>query len=420
MKAWVLHGINEIRLETVELPALESGQALVAVKAAGICGSDIPRIYRTGAHRHPLIPGHEFSGVVESVGKETDSAWLGKRVGVFPLIPCGVCGPCIKGQYEMCRNYGYLGSRRDGGFAEYVAVPAENLIELPDNVSFEEAAMLEPMAVAVHAVRRVLPEESRAESGPTGAVNASGQTTHGESRKPEQALPSETDGIGQSMNQPQTDAVAPQAVEGILPAGTGVEETIVVFGLGTIGLLLTALLLERGKSRRKSGSSGGRVLVIGNKDFQRQKILELGLSAEAYCDSRAQDAGRWILERTGGRGGDVIFECVGRNETLRQAVDSAAPAGRICLVGNPASDMALEREVYWKILRNQLTVTGTWNSSFSHKASDDWHYALERLSRKDLMPSRLISHRFSLEEMEKGLHIMRDKSEDYVKIMAVI
>ena len=420
MKAWVLHGINEIRLETVELPALESGQALVAVKAAGICGSDIPRIYRTGAHRHPLIPGHEFSGVVESVGKETDSAWLGKRVGVFPLIPCGACGPCIKGQYEMCRNYGYLGSRRDGGFAEYVAVPAENLIELPDNVSFEEAAMLEPMAVAVHAVRRVLPEESRAESGPTGAVNASGQTTHGESRKPEQALPSETDGIGQSMNQPQTDAVAPQAVGGILPAGTGVEETIVVFGLGTIGLLLTALLLERGKSRRKSGGSGGRVLVIGNKDFQRQKILELGLSAEAYCDSRAQDAGRWILERTGGRGGDVIFECVGRNETLRQAVDSAAPAGRICLVGNPASDMALEREVYWKILRNQLTVTGTWNSSFSHKASDDWHYALERLSRKDLMPSRLISPRFSLEEMEKGLHIMRDKSEDYVKIMAVI
>ena len=420
MKAWFLHGINEIRLETVELPALESGQALVAVKAAGICGSDIPRIYRTGAHRHPLIPGHEFSGVVESVGKETDSAWLGKRVGVFPLIPCGACGPCIKGQYEMCRNYGYLGSRRDGGFAEYVAVPAENLIELPDNVSFEEAAMLEPMAVAVHAVRRVLPEESRAESGPTGAVNASGQTTHGESRKPEQALPSETDGIGQSMNQPQTDAVAPQAVGGILPAGTGVEETIVVFGLGTIGLLLTALLLERGKSRRKSGGSGGRVLVIGNKDFQRQKILELGLSAEAYCDSRAQDAGRWILERTGGRGGDVIFECVGRNETLRQAVDSAAPAGRICLVGNPASDMALEREVYWKILRNQLTVTGTWNSSFSHKASDDWHYALERLSRKDLMPSRLISHRFSLEEMEKGLHIMRDKSEDYVKIMAVI
>lgn len=420
MKAWVLHGINEIRLETVELPALESGQALVAVKAAGICGSDIPRIYRTGAHRHPLIPGHEFSGVVESVGKETDSAWLGKRVGVFPLIPCGSCGPCLAGQYEMCRNYGYLGSRRDGGFAEYVAVPAGNLIELPDCVSFEEAAMLEPMAVAVHAMRRVLPEESRAESGPTGAVNASGQTTHGESRKPEQALPSETDGIGQSMNQPRTDAVAPQAVEGILPDGTGVEETIVVFGLGTIGLLLTALLLERGKSRRKSGSSSGRVLVIGNKDFQRQKILELGLAADVYCDSRAQDAGRWILERTGGRGGDVIFECVGRNETLRQAVDSAAPAGRICLVGNPASDMALEREVYWKILRNQLTVTGTWNSSFSHKASDDWHYALERLSRKDLLPSRLISHRFSLEELEKGLHIMRDKSEDYVKIMAVI
>ena len=470
MKAWVLQDINDIRYETKEKPVPCANEVLVAVKAAGICGSDIPRIYKTGAHVHPLVPGHEFAGLVVGTGPGADSGWLGKRAGIFPLIPCGSCGPCLAGQYEMCRNYGYLGSRRDGGFAEYVAVPAGNLIELPDCVSFEEAAMLEPMAVAVHAMRRVLPEESRSESGPTGdvnasgqvvhggsakpdwsepgptgavnasgqaphggsakpdwsepgptgAVNASGQTTHGESRKPEQALPAETDGRGQSMNQPQTDAVAPQAVEGILPAGTGVEETIVVCGLGTIGLLLTALLLERGKSRRKSGGSGGRILVIGNKDFQRQKILELGLSADVYCDSRAQDAGRWILERTGGRGADVIFECVGRNEILRQAVDSAAPAGRICLVGNPASDMALEREVYWKILRNQLTVTGTWNSSFSHKASDDWHYALERLSRKDLMPGRLISHRFSLEELEKGLHIMRDKSEDYVKIMAVI
>lgn len=366
MKAWVLHDRNDIRYETKEKPAPGGREVLVAVKAAGICGSDIPRIYKTGAHVHPLVPGHEFAGLVAETGPGADSGWLGKRVGIFPLIPCGSCSPCLAGQYEMCRNYGYLGSRRDGGFAEYVSVPADNLIELPEGVSFEEAAMLEPMAVAIHAMRRVLPEEART------------------------------------------------------VADTTEDDKIVVFGLGTIGLLLTALLLEKGKSRGKSGDSGSRILVIGNKDFQRQKILELGLPAEAYCDSRTQDAGRWILERTGTRGGDVIFECVGRNETLRRAVDSAAPAGRICLVGNPASDMTLEREVYWKILRNQLTVTGTWNSSFAHKASDDWHYALERLSRKGLTPGQLISHRFSLEELEKGLHIMRDKTEDYVKIMAVI
>ncbi len=392
MKAWVLHGINEIRLETVELPALESGQALVAVKAAGICGSDIPRIYRTGAHRHPLIPGHEFSGVVESVGKETDSAWLGKRVGVFPLIPCGACGPCIKGQYEMCRNYGYLGSRRDGGFAEYVAVPAENLIELPDNVSFEEAAMLEPMAVAVHAVRRVIP------AGVPGAP------------------------------------------------GNNEEEAAVVFGLGTIGLLLLALLLEEGRGGRNfdavtvqqgsvpAGRESGtdaepeprrvaglqsvkRILVVGNKELQKSKACELGLPEADYCDSRIQDAGKWIMEQTQGHGADVVFECVGRNETMTQAVDSAAPSGRICLVGNPASDMVLGKDVYWKILRNQLTVRGTWNSSFTHHQADDWHYALELFSQKRIDISRLISHRFPLAELDRGFCIMRDKSEEYVKIM---
>ena len=90
------------------------------------------------------------------------------------------------------------------------------------------------------------------------------------------------------------------------------------------------------------------------------------------------------------------------------------------LVGNPYSDMQLEKEVYWKILRNQLTVSGTWNSSFAGEAQDDWHYVLERLEKERIAPEELISHRFAIEELEEGFHIMRDKSEDYVKIMGVI
>ena len=130
MKAWVLHGVNDLRLETVPIPLPEEQEVLVEVKATGICGSDIPRIYHTGAHIHPLIPGHEFSGEVVEVGKGTDRKWIGQRVGIFPLIPCGECGLCRKKQYEMCRNYSYLGSRRNGGFAEYAAVPAWNLVLL--------------------------------------------------------------------------------------------------------------------------------------------------------------------------------------------------------------------------------------------------------------------------------------------------
>lgn len=345
MKAWMLHGINDLRFEAAEKPTLKEGEVLLAVKAAAVCGSDIPRIYKNGTYSYPLIPGHEFSGVIEEIGSGVEESWLGKRTGVFPLIPCGVCRPCQKRRYEMCRNYGYLGSRQNGAFAEYVAVPARNLIELPGDVSMEEAAMLEPMAVAVHAMRRIKPSA---------------------------------------------------------------EETVAVLGLGTIGMLLVNFLREAGIRN---------ILMIGNKEFQRQTVLKAGFPKDCYCDSRVADAEEWLLEHTEGLGADVVFECVGRNETFAQAVSMAAVEGRVCLVGNPLSDMTLERNDYWKILRNQITVTGTWNSAFTHEPEDDWHYILERLTQKKISPGELISHRLSMENLASGLEIMRDKTQDYIKIM---
>lgn len=350
MKAWVLHGINDIRFEEVSKPQPAAGETLVAVKAAGICGSDIPRVFKDGAHNMPLIIGHEFSGQVVSMGENVDRAWEGKRVGIFPLLPCRECTPCRNQQYEMCRSYSYLGSRRNGGFAQYAAVPEWNLIELPDNVSYEEAAMLEPMAVAVHAMRRV---------------------------------------------------------------SLSAADTVAVCGLGTIGLLLLMLLLGEVSDKE-------RLFVIGNKDFQKQTAVGLGLPAECYCDSRNENVREWLMEHTQGKGVDVFFECVGKNETFSQAVDNTAPAGRIVLTGNPYSDMGLEKSLYWKVLRNQLTVTGTWNSSFTHAADDDWHYALDKLSQNLISPKELITHKLPLERLEEGLHIMRDKTQDYVKVMAEI
>ncbi len=355
MKAWVLHGIGDFRLEEQKIPVVGKGEALIKVRAVGICGSDIPRIYQTGAHCHPLIPGHEFSGFVVDVGEDVDHYWKGKRVGVFPLIPCGSCLPCQKKQYEMCRSYDYLGSRRNGGFGEYVSVPAHNLIELPTGVSYEEAAMLEPMAVAVHAMRRASQDTQKA---------------------PE--------------------------------AGSGVTA---VCGLGTIGLLLVMFLLEAGRNN---------ILVVGNKDFQREIVFKMGIPKDCYCDSRKKEAVKWLKERTGSLGAETFFECVGKRETLVQAIESTAPGGRVCLVGNPYSDMELSRETYWKILRNQLSITGTWNSSFTGSPLDDWHYVLKRIEEKRVVPKTLISHRFCLEKLETGFHIMRDKTQDYGKIMGII
>ena len=345
MKAYVLEGPGRLCFKDVPVPEPRPDEVLIKVMAAGICGSDIPRICRTGAHRHPLIPGHEFAGIVERTGSEVSEHWIGKRVGVFPLKPCFSCSCCREGQYELCREYDYLGSRCDGGFGEYTAVPEWNLIELPDMVSFEQAAMLEPMAVAVHNIRRI---------------------------------------------------------------GLKKEETALILGLGTIGLCHLLFLMEAGQEQ---------ILAVGNRALQKRLAKEAGLPEEAYMDSKQRDIISWVMEQTGGAGADASFECVGRPQTAVAAVDSLGAGGRAALVGNPSSDILFPAEVYGQLLRKQLTVKGSWNSSFCHHREDDWHYVLERVSQNRVAPQRLITHRLPFEELEKGICIMRDKTEEYVKIM---
>lgn len=145
MKAWVLHGVDDLRFEDVPKPEPRDGEVLVRVKCVGVCSSDVPRIFTTGMYSHPLIPGHEFSGELKN----------GRRVAAFPLLPCFSCQSCTVGSYETCSSYDYIGSRTNGAFAEYVAVPEWNLVDISDDMSFEAAAMLEPAAVAYHAAGRV-------------------------------------------------------------------------------------------------------------------------------------------------------------------------------------------------------------------------------------------------------------------------
>lgn len=349
-----MHGVGDIQFEKIGKPQLNETEVLIEVKAAGICGSDIPRIYKTGTHSMPLIPGHEFSGMVVDVGSKENENWRYKRVGVFPLIPCHSCTLCKMSQHEMCRHYSYLGSSRNGGFAEYVAVPSQNIIELPKQVSYEQAAMLEPMSVAVHAMRRV------------------------------------------SITQ---------------------KDTIAVYGLGTIGVLLIMFLLEHGFSN---------ILAIGNKDYQKEKLCAAGLPEKQYCDIRQNDVKDWMDFQTNGSGANIFFECVGKNETISQAINLTTPGGSICMVGNPYTDITLDKQIYWKILRNQLHIKGTWNSSFfkgiheEANSDTDWHYVLHLLKYKQIMPEQFISHKLELNNLDKGLRMIRNNSENHLKVMVVL
>ncbi|MBR1642052.1 MAG: galactitol-1-phosphate 5-dehydrogenase [Butyrivibrio sp.] len=380
MKAQILYGIGNIKYTEVEVPTPKDNEALIRVSACGICGSDIPRIYKTGAHNMPLVPGHEMTGMVKECAARPEL--VGRRVGIFPLIPCKECPQCKTGHYEMCENYNYLGSRCDGGFAELVTVPVWNLIPLPDDISDDEAAMLEPMCVAVHAIREI------------GLIR---KITAQDGSKQWTTVAAEAGGVD----------------------GTGSQPTIAVCGLGTIGLFVAMFLKDAGYRN---------VFCIGNKNIQKKKLLEMGYEEGDLCDVRYAEPATFIKEKTGGAGVDYYFECIGRPESYEQAIKCAAPLGRVMLVGNPAADMDLPREIYWKILRGQLTLKGTWNSSYP----DDWTYVVERLTcwkklRESAIkpndelcamdPSSLITHRFNLEDMDQGLSIMKNKSEEYIKVM---
>ena len=154
MQALVLHAVGDVRLEEVPKPDVEDGQVRVRIGFCGVCGSDIPRIFLKGTYHFPTVCGHEFAGVVDAFGAEVSDLTSGDPVVVFPLLWCGSCRACEVGEYAKCSDYDYLGSRSDGGFAEYVTAPRQNLIPIPDGVSLEEAAMTEPAAVALHALRR--------------------------------------------------------------------------------------------------------------------------------------------------------------------------------------------------------------------------------------------------------------------------
>ncbi len=157
MKAAVFTGEPGISLEERPRPKVGPGEALIRVKYAGICGSDLyicsgsnPRV------KPPVVPGHEFTGEIV----ETDFPGLkpGDRVAVEPLLACSRCSACRRGAYHVCRDLRLLGVQVDGGFAEYVAVPVDRIVKLPPGLSFENAVLTEPLAVAIHGLRQAVLE----------------------------------------------------------------------------------------------------------------------------------------------------------------------------------------------------------------------------------------------------------------------
>lgn len=345
MKACVLHGIGDLRYEEVGDPVPKEGEVLLKIKAAGICGSDIGRVYSKGTYHFPTIPGHEFAGEVVDLGKGTDKAFLHKKAAVFPLLPCRECDMCQVGEYASCRNYNYFGSRCDGGFAEYIAVPAWNLVTCKEDLSFEEMAMAEPAAVSLHALSR---------------------------------------------------------------AGIQLGDSVAIFGAGAIGLMLASFAKVWGADQ----------VILMDID---EKKLEFAKTAgfEYAVNNGKEDWLNCVMEITKGKGVDVAVEGAGVSPTFAGCLSAVKPQGKVVLMGNPAGKMELSQNAYWEILRKQLIVYGTWNSSYTH-LKNEWETVLNVMAGGKLDVKPFITHRFMLKDINRAFEMVRDKTEFTNRVIFVM
>lgn len=324
MTAVNLRAIGDLRIEQVPVPVCKTDEVLVRVGYCGICGSDLPRVYEKGTYHFPTVIGHEFSGTVV---EDSTGEWLGKRVAVFPLLPCFSCEACRGEQYALCSDYDYYGSRRDGGMAEYIAVKRWNCILLPEEVGLDAGAMCEPAAVAYHAINRL------------GEIRGS---------------------------------------------------SLVIAGAGPIGLL--AAMWAR--------HFGAREIYLFDLDEQKLQAAER-LGFEAYREGIAVD---------------FAIEGTGASNALARCLSYLKPFGSIVLLGNPAREMTLTQKEYWLILRKELRLLGTWNSSFGER-QNDWREAIAAMQSGIIEPQALITHRIAFTQATEAFEMMRERKEFYQKVM---
>lgn len=340
MKALVIEDVKKLVYKDIEIPKVEEDKVLIRVRACGICGSDVPRARDGGVHSFPQVVGHEFAGDIVKVGEKVKNYKVGDRVTAAPLVPCGKCENCQKGHPAMCTSYSFIGSREQGAMAEYVAVPSKNLVKLADNVTYEQGACIEPITVALHGVERV------------------------------------------------------NIISG---------KTAIVYGCGTIGILLMQCLKAKGLEK---------VYVIDIDDFKLSMAKELG--AYEVINSLKTDVTEYFNEH--GKV-DYVFETAGVNFIQSQVLNLVDRLGSVVYVGTAHKDVTIDHKTFENILRGELNVTGSWMSYSAPFPGSEWKAAVEYLESGKINVDKIITHKFKLEDGYNAFEAMFDKDQNSIKVM---
>lgn len=346
MKSLVLAQNGILNVEEKEKPKIKGGEVLVQVKGCGICGSDIPRTFDNGAYHYPITLGHEFSGIIVESKCCNSSYKIGDHVAVFPMLPCMKCNNCKSGNYNLCSNYSYYGSRIDGGFTEYVAVPEWNLIKASKQIPLEIVAMCEPTAVALHALSR---------------------------------------------------------------ANLKLGQNIGISGAGPIGLIISRLA-------KLSGADNVFIWDIDNEKVKFSKSL--GNTNTINC---SKDSVEEVITNLIGKKLDVVIDGTGVSDGIQTCVQVCKEHGNLVLMGNPGiNGVKLLKQNYSSILRKELNVFGTWNSSYFSPYKNDWEKTIKILEKDFKWYEKIISHRFNLDNGQEFFDMIKHKKEFTCKVMCTI
>jgi L-iditol 2-dehydrogenase len=341
MLAAVFHAPNNIILQQVPIARRK---AMLKVSACAVCGYDV-RVFRNG-HRKvtpPVILGHELCGEIQSdIRVDGITIKAGSRVAVCPLIPCLNCPYCQSNKYNLCMNLREIGSTSDGGFAQYVAVPEQiirigGLIPVPESLTDEEAALLEPLACCLNSFSRMAPIAK--------------------------------------------------------------ESCVVIIGDGPMGLIHLQLF------KRLSSS---RIAVVGKVPQRMEKARVMGADAVfAYSSRTVPD----VVDFAGAySGASAVVIATSNPAAFELATKVAGRNSKINVFAGMPSGQTFVLDANW-LHYNQISITGAFSSTPAILAE-----AARIAAEKTIDLSTIVTHRYSLEEIEKAIHI----TENYYGLRTVI
>jgi L-iditol 2-dehydrogenase len=352
MKAAVYRAIDDVRTETIAVPSIGAGEVLVRLDTCGICGTDLKKIH-TNSHSAPRVFGHEMAGTVAAIGEGVRGFAVGDRVMAFHHIPCGKCFYCRKQTFAQCETYkkvgttAGLGEAAGGGFAQYIRVmdwivgdgvaPA-GLIHVPDDIPFEQAAFIEPVNTCFKAIK---------------------------------------------LLDLQTD------------------ETVLVIGQGSIGIILAALAAQ----------TGATVLTSDMYAERHRVAAEFGLRRPLDARGDVVTACKAV---TDGRGADVALVAVGADALIATAMAAVRPGGRVMLFASTQHGTAPFDPA--AVCMDEKTLMGSYSASVAiQQEGIDLVFEGYRSGKLDF--TKLISHRFGLDQAAEAVEFASHPVADSMKIV---